>query len=95
MWRDSSGKVFFQRTGRQKKVNNTQEFGHQGGTQDCIAQGVGVTGTGVLQVVSDFLDPDGEFAMLREMVSTSGRPMSISTTVSSGSSSNIWIPATP
>ena len=43
-----------------------------------IAQGVGATGTGVLQVVSDFLDPDGEFAMLRDMVATSGRPMSIS-----------------
>jgi N-acyl-D-aspartate/D-glutamate deacylase len=43
-----------------------------------IAQGVGATGTGVLQVVSDFLDPEGEFAMLREMVATSGRPMSIS-----------------
>ncbi|MGB0113358.1 MAG: amidohydrolase family protein, partial [Ilumatobacteraceae bacterium] len=43
-----------------------------------IAQGVGVTGTGVLQVVSDFLDPDAEFATLREMVATSGRPMSIS-----------------
>lgn len=43
-----------------------------------IAQGVGATGTGVLQVVSDFLDPDSEFAMLRQMVATSGRPMSIS-----------------
>ena len=43
-----------------------------------IAQGVGATGTGVLQVVSDFLDPDAEFATLREMVATSGRPMSIS-----------------
>jgi N-acyl-D-aspartate/D-glutamate deacylase len=43
-----------------------------------IAQGVGATGTGVLQVVSDFLDVDAEFAMLREMVATSGRPMSIS-----------------
>ena len=43
-----------------------------------IAQGVGAAGTGVLQVVSDFLDPDAEFAMLREMVTTSGRPMSIS-----------------
>ncbi len=43
-----------------------------------IAQGVGATGTGVLQVVSDFLDPDAEFSMLREMVTTSGRPMSIS-----------------
>jgi N-acyl-D-aspartate/D-glutamate deacylase len=43
-----------------------------------IAQGVGVAGTGVLQVVSDFLDPDAEFATLREMVARSGRPMSIS-----------------
>ena len=43
-----------------------------------IAQGVGATGTGVLQVVSDFLDVDDEFATLREMVATSGRPMSIS-----------------
>jgi hypothetical protein len=37
-----------------------------------IAQAVGATGTGVLQVVSDFLDLDDEFAMLREMVATSG-----------------------
>ncbi len=43
-----------------------------------IAQGVGATGTGVLQVVSDFLDVDAEFATLRQMVATSGRPMSIS-----------------
>jgi N-acyl-D-aspartate/D-glutamate deacylase len=43
-----------------------------------IAQGVGAAGTGVLQVVSDFLDPAAEFTTLREMVATSGRPMSIS-----------------
>ena len=43
-----------------------------------IAEGVGATGTGVLQVVSDFLDPDGEFDTLRRMVAASGRPMSIS-----------------
>jgi hypothetical protein len=43
-----------------------------------IAEGVGATGTGVLQVVSDFLDPDDEFATLRAMVARSGRPMSIS-----------------
>jgi N-acyl-D-aspartate/D-glutamate deacylase len=43
-----------------------------------IAEGVGAAGTGVLQVVSDFLDPDDEFATLRAMVARSGRPMSIS-----------------
>ncbi len=43
-----------------------------------IAQGVGATGTGVLQVVSDFLDPDAEFDTLRKMIEMSGRPMSIS-----------------
>ena len=43
-----------------------------------IAEGVGAAGTGVLQVVSDFLDVDDEFATLRAMVARSGRPMSIS-----------------
>jgi len=43
-----------------------------------IAEGVGATGTGVLQVVSDFLDADGEFDTLRKMVTAPGRPMSIS-----------------
>lgn len=43
-----------------------------------IAEGVGAAGTGVLQVVSDFLDVDDEFATLRQMVTRSGRPMSIS-----------------
>jgi N-acyl-D-aspartate/D-glutamate deacylase len=43
-----------------------------------IAEGVGATGTGVLQVVSDFLDVDDEFATLRAMIERSGRPMSIS-----------------
>ncbi len=43
-----------------------------------IAEGVGAAGTGVLQVVSDFLDVDDEFATLRAMVERSGRPMSIS-----------------
>ena len=43
-----------------------------------IAEGVGAAGTGVLQVVSDFIDVDAEFATLRAMVERSGRPMSIS-----------------
>ncbi len=43
-----------------------------------IAEGVGASGTGVLQVVSDFLDVDDEFSTLRQMVERSGRPLSIS-----------------
>ncbi len=43
-----------------------------------IAEGVGAAGTGVLQVVSDFIDPDREFETLRAMVERSGRPLSIS-----------------
>jgi N-acyl-D-aspartate/D-glutamate deacylase len=43
-----------------------------------IARGVGAAGTGVLQVVSDFLDPDDEFAIFKAMATGSGRPLSFS-----------------
>ncbi|HEX4250333.1 MAG TPA: amidohydrolase family protein [Pseudonocardia sp.] len=44
----------------------------------AIAAAIGTTGTGVLQVVSDFPEPVEEFALLRRMVSESGRPLSLS-----------------
>ncbi|MDP3298835.1 MAG: amidohydrolase family protein, partial [Phenylobacterium sp.] len=45
-----------------------------------IALGLARAGKGVLQVVSDFADPEAEFAMLRRIVEASGRPLSFSLT---------------
>jgi N-acyl-D-aspartate/D-glutamate deacylase len=42
-----------------------------------IACGVAATGRGVLQLLSDFLDIDEEWAVLRNMVAVSGRPLSM------------------
>ena len=43
-----------------------------------IAMGLADAGTGVLQFVSDFNDPQKEAAMLRRIVEASGRPLSVS-----------------
>jgi N-acyl-D-aspartate/D-glutamate deacylase len=43
-----------------------------------IALGLAAARKGVLQVVSDFTDPEAEFAMLRRIVERSGRPLSFS-----------------
>ncbi len=43
-----------------------------------IAEALGSIGTGVLQVVSDFIDVDSEFELFRSMAEQSGRPISIS-----------------
>ncbi|MEY2476460.1 MAG: hypothetical protein QOG87_1775 [Actinomycetota bacterium] len=43
-----------------------------------IASAVGEAGTGVFEVVSDFLEFETEFKTLRRMVEASGRPLSIS-----------------
>jgi N-acyl-D-aspartate/D-glutamate deacylase len=44
----------------------------------AIAMAVGETGRGVFQLVSDFPDPEAEFALIRAMVARSGRPLSAS-----------------
>ena len=43
-----------------------------------IAEALGSIGAGVLQVVSDFIDLDGEFELMHTMAARSGRPISIS-----------------
>jgi N-acyl-D-aspartate/D-glutamate deacylase len=43
-----------------------------------LARAAGGEGRGVLQFVSDFTDPDSEFAMLRRIVEQSRRPLSFS-----------------
>ncbi|WP_156254589.1 N-acyl-D-amino-acid deacylase family protein [Sandarakinorhabdus oryzae] len=43
-----------------------------------IALALGRANKGVLQFVSDFADPDAEFAMLRRLCEASGRPLSFS-----------------
>jgi N-acyl-D-aspartate/D-glutamate deacylase len=43
-----------------------------------IARGLGAARQGVLQVVSDHMNTDEEFAMFRRMVAESGRPLSFS-----------------
>lgn len=43
-----------------------------------IARAIGDTGTGVLQLVSDFDDVDAEFALFRSIAEASGRPLSFS-----------------
>jgi len=42
-----------------------------------IAEGLGAAGKGVLQVVSDFIDFDEEFALAKAMAQRSGRPISV------------------
>lgn len=44
----------------------------------AIAEAIGTLGTGVLQLVTDFPDPQAEFALMRRMARASGRPLSVS-----------------
>jgi N-acyl-D-aspartate/D-glutamate deacylase len=44
----------------------------------AIAAAVGETNTGVLQLITDFDDLDEDFALMRQMVAVSGRPLTVS-----------------
>lgn len=44
----------------------------------ALAQGLGRAGRGVMQMISDFDDPEATFGMLRRLVMASGRPLSLS-----------------
>ena len=54
-----------------------------------VADGLRRAGRGVLQVVSDFVDPDAEFDMLARLVRQSGRPLSF-TLAQSGRAPDGW-----
>lgn len=43
-----------------------------------ISRALGEAGQGVLQLVSDFSDPDAEISLMRAMMEQSGRPLSVS-----------------
>jgi N-acyl-D-aspartate/D-glutamate deacylase len=53
-----------------------------------VADGLRASGRGVIEMISDFVDLDDEFNLLQEMVTRSGRPMSIS--LAQGLSPNGW-----
>lgn len=53
-----------------------------------IASGLKDAENGVMEMISDFADLDAEFSLLKDMVATSGRPMSIS--LAQGLSPNGW-----
>jgi N-acyl-D-aspartate/D-glutamate deacylase len=58
--------------------NLTPTFSAESDELAGIASGLKRAGAGVLQVISDFTDPAAEMAMLRRMVTTSGRPLTFS-----------------
>ena len=62
---------------RSSDGNPTPSLGAAEGELTAIAKGLGDAGMGVLQLVTDFDDVDEEFAMLRRIVETSGRPLSL------------------
>jgi N-acyl-D-aspartate/D-glutamate deacylase len=55
----------------------TPSYDAGAGELAAIAAAVGRTGSGVFELVTDFTDPDDDFALMRRMVRESGRPLSV------------------
>ena len=62
---------------RDRAGNHTPSFKAEQDELWGIAQAIGGTGRGVIQLISDFWDMDREFALIRGMAETSGRPLSL------------------
>ena len=56
----------------------TPTLGAASAELEAIADAMRQAGKGVIELVSDFADPEAEFAMLRRLVQQSGRPLSFS-----------------
>jgi N-acyl-D-amino-acid deacylase len=69
----STSRTLLHKTARGEYVPN---FGAAAAELKAIGEGVRRAGRGVLQLLSDFDDVDAEFAMLRDWVRASGRPLS-------------------
>ena len=63
---------------KSKSGTVTPIYGTEAGELTQIAAAVGQTGTGVLQLITDYPDLDEDFALMRSMVAASGRPLSVS-----------------
>jgi N-acyl-D-aspartate/D-glutamate deacylase len=56
----------------------TPTLGAASAELEAIAEAMRQAGKGVIELVSDFAEPEGEFEMLRRLVQQSGRPLSFS-----------------
>ena len=69
----SSSRTIVHRTRRGEAVPS---LGAPSGELQAIARAIGETGRGVLQLISDFDDLDGEFQLLRDFAAAGRRPLS-------------------
>jgi N-acyl-D-aspartate/D-glutamate deacylase len=63
-----------------KSVTGERTPSFEAGAEELIeiARAIGRTGKGVLQVVTEYSDPEADFRLMRAMVKAAGRPLSVS-----------------